>query len=146
MLVTNWLTDCRIVNLIDVTLACEDAYSKLVELLMLMMWIVLATVCWRLGRWGLIIKLKFCANFEQKVVKILELKFRQDFEAGVCSTFSRWYFVHVMKLNLSRDSEASFGRYFELQISAFFLLSNFEKADCSIFARLVGWSVSWRHH
>ena len=25
------LTDCRIVNLIDVTLACEDAYSKLAE-------------------------------------------------------------------------------------------------------------------
>ena len=33
MLVTNWLTDCRLVNLIDVTLACEDAYSKLVEVL-----------------------------------------------------------------------------------------------------------------
>ena len=25
------LTDCRLVNLIDVTLACEDAYSKLAE-------------------------------------------------------------------------------------------------------------------
>ena len=31
MLVTNRLTDCRLVNLIDVTLACEDANSKLVE-------------------------------------------------------------------------------------------------------------------
>ena len=33
MLVTNWLTNslCRLVNLIDVTLACEDANSKLVE-------------------------------------------------------------------------------------------------------------------
>ena len=33
--VTNWLThsltNCRLVNLIDVTLACEDANSKLVE-------------------------------------------------------------------------------------------------------------------
>ena len=29
--VTDSLTDCRLVNLIDVTLACEDAYSKLVE-------------------------------------------------------------------------------------------------------------------
>ena len=28
---TNSLTDCRSVNLIDVTLACEDANSKLVE-------------------------------------------------------------------------------------------------------------------
>ena len=30
-LVTNSLTDCPLVDLIDVTLACEDAYSKLVE-------------------------------------------------------------------------------------------------------------------
>ena len=36
MLVTNWLTDsltlCRLVDLIDVTLACDDANSKLVEI------------------------------------------------------------------------------------------------------------------
>ena len=31
MLVTDLLTHCRLVNLIDVTLACEDAYLKLVE-------------------------------------------------------------------------------------------------------------------
>ena len=31
MPVTNSLTNCRIVNLIDVTLACEDANSKIVE-------------------------------------------------------------------------------------------------------------------
>ena len=31
MLVTNSLTHCRLVNLNDVTLACEDANSKLVE-------------------------------------------------------------------------------------------------------------------
>ena len=30
-LVTNSLTDCCLVNLIDVTLACEDANSKLVQ-------------------------------------------------------------------------------------------------------------------
>ena len=48
-----------------------------------------------------------------------------------------------MKLNLSRDSEASFGQYFELQIVAFFLLSNFEKADCSIFARLVSVTINF---
>ena len=30
-LITNWLTDSCLVNLIDVTLACEDANSKLVE-------------------------------------------------------------------------------------------------------------------
>ena len=28
---THSLTHCRLVNLIDVTLACEDVYSKLVE-------------------------------------------------------------------------------------------------------------------
>ena len=31
--VTHWLTNCCLVNLIDVTLACEDANSKLVEVL-----------------------------------------------------------------------------------------------------------------
>ena len=31
MLVTNSLTHSCLVNLIDVTLACEDAYSKLVK-------------------------------------------------------------------------------------------------------------------
>ena len=31
MLVSDWLTHCRFVNLIDVTLACEDGNSKLVE-------------------------------------------------------------------------------------------------------------------
>ena len=51
---TDSLTHCRLVNLIDVTLACEDAYSKLVEvvtvvLMMLMLRIMLATVCYRSG-------------------------------------------------------------------------------------------------
>ena len=32
MLVTNSLTHCCLVNLIDVTLACEDGNSKLVEI------------------------------------------------------------------------------------------------------------------
>ena len=31
MLVTHSLTNCRLVNLIDVTLVCEDGNSKLVE-------------------------------------------------------------------------------------------------------------------
>ena len=43
MLVTNsltdWLTHCRLVNLIDMTLVCEDAYSKLVEI------VTVADVC-----------------------------------------------------------------------------------------------------
>ena len=36
---TNSLTDCRLANLIDVTLACEDTYSKLVEV------VTVAEVC-----------------------------------------------------------------------------------------------------
>ena len=46
-------------------------------------------------------------------MKILKLKFRQDFEAGFCSA-SCLCFVEVMKLNLGRDSEARFGQDFEL--------------------------------
>ena len=49
----------------------------------------------------------------QGLVKILKLKFSQDFEAGVCSVFCFWCFVEVMKLNLGRDSETRFGQDFE---------------------------------
>ena len=48
------------------------------------------------------------------LVKILKLKFRQDFEAGVCSAFCRCCFVDVMKLNLGRDFEARFGQDVEM--------------------------------
>ena len=47
------------------------------------------------------------------LVKILKLKFRQDFKAGICSAFWRCCFVEVMKLNLGQDSEARFGQDFE---------------------------------
>ena len=46
-LVTNYLTNCCLVDLIDVTLGCEDANAKLVEVfnvLMLMLRNVLKTV------------------------------------------------------------------------------------------------------
>ena len=85
MLVTNSLThsltDCRFVNLIYVTLACEDANSKLVEV------VTVADVdaedhvgnsllIWELT-FGHKAKLLFrlCA---QGLVNILKLKFRQD--------------------------------------------------------------------
>ena len=63
MLVTNSLThsltNSCLVNLFDVTLACEDATQNLLRLLlMLMMRIVLATVCWKL-RFGHKAKLLF---------------------------------------------------------------------------------------
>ena len=49
------------------------------------------------------------------MVKILKLKFRQDFEAGNCSAFCRSCFVEVMKLNLGRDFEARFGQDLKLK-------------------------------
>ena len=44
------------------------------------------------------------------------LKFRRDFEAGICSAFCRWCFVEVMMLNLGRDFEARFVHYFEFYV------------------------------
>ena len=69
------------VMLIDVTRASEDAklptqnLLRVSLLLMLMMWIVLATVSCRFGSWGWVIKLNFCSDFEHNNLK---LKFRQD--------------------------------------------------------------------
>ena len=50
------------------------------------------------------------------LVKILKLKFKQDFETGACSAFCRKCFVEVMKLNLGRYSEARMGQDFEFQV------------------------------
>ena len=90
------------------TLACEDANSKLVEVVsvaedhvgnsLLQIWeltfLPKARLLFRLWAQGL--------------VMILKLKLRQDFEAGVWSVFCRWCFVEVTKLNLGRDSKAIF--------------------------------------
>ena len=121
MLVSNSLTDsltnCCLVILIDVGLACEDANSKLVEVVtvahddaenhvgnnLLQIWEL---------TFGPNTKLLFWLR-AQGLFKILKLKFRQDFEAGVCSVFCRWCFVEFMKLNLGRYSKARFGQYFE---------------------------------
>ena len=78
---TDQLTDCCFVDLIDVTMACEDAYSKLLLLLMIVMRIVLARVCCRFGNWGLVIKLYFCSDFEY---------FSRDFEVEVQVRFWSW--------------------------------------------------------
>ena len=68
--VTHWLTNCCLVNLIDVTLACEDANSKLVEV------VTVADVdnedgvgynLLQIWSWGLDIKLNLCSDFEHKV-------------------------------------------------------------------------------
>ena len=118
---THWLTDSLtdscLVNLIDVTLACEDAFWRLVEV------VTVVDVSdedrvgnsllqiWKL-RFGQKAKLMF-RLWAQGLVKILKLKFRQDFKAGVCSAFCRWCLVEFMKLNLGRHSKARFGQYFE---------------------------------
>ena len=102
---TNWLCHSCLVDLIDVTLACEYANSILIEVVtahaekpvdnsLMQIW-----------------KLKFCRRDEslfrlwaQGLVEILKLKFRRDFEAEVKSVLCCWCLVEVMKLNLSRNT------------------------------------------
>ena len=71
-------------------MACEDANSKLLLLLMLMMRNVLTTVVYRFGSWSLAMKLNFVQTlstrfgqeFEVEVqAKLLKLKFGQYFAA-----------------------------------------------------------------
>ena len=76
---TDWLTNCCLVNFTDVTLACEDANSKLVDVVtvadedrvgnnLLQIWKL------RFGqKANLLLRL-----WAQGLVKILKLKFRQD--------------------------------------------------------------------
>ena len=90
---THSLTNSCLVNLIDVTLACKDANPKLIEV------VTVADVdaddnvgnsllqFWELT-FGPKAKLLF-RLLAQGLVKILNLKFRQDFEAVVCSAFCR---------------------------------------------------------
>ena len=113
---TDWLTNCRLVNLIDVSLACEDGNSKLVEVITVVVDAEDNVGNSLLQIWGLTFGPKAKLMFRlwaQGLVKILKLRFRQDFEAGFCSAFCRWCFVEVMKLNLGWDSEARFGQDFE---------------------------------
>ena len=97
---TSWLTSWRLVDFIDMTLGCEVASSKLVEVVTVDedIRIVLATVCCRFGNWGFILKLDFAQTLSTRFSKDFELKFRQYFEAGVWIVFCRWCFVEVMKL------------------------------------------------
>ena len=90
MLVSDSLTHSCLVNLIDVTLACEDGKSKLVEVVtvvdvndedrignnLLQIWEM------RFGH-----KAIFFRYRSQGLIKIVNLKFKQDFEAGVWFIF-----------------------------------------------------------
>ena len=117
----NWLTDSCFVDLIDVTLACEDAYSKLVEVVT----VVDVSDEDRVGnsllhiqklRFGHKAKLLF-RPWAQGLIKILKLKFRQDLKLEFCHFFSAAVLKNVeSKINLGRDSEARFGQDFEAQV------------------------------
>ena len=87
-------------------------FLRLLLLLMLMLRIMLQI--WEL-KFGPKTKLLF-RLWAQGLVNILKLKFRQDFEAGICSAFCRWCFVEVMKLNHGRDAAARFGQDFEFWV------------------------------
>ena len=60
----------------------------------------------QIWKWGLVIKVNFCSDFEHKVWS----KFNRDAEAEVWSIFCCWCLVEVMKLNLG--SKARFGHDF----------------------------------
>ena len=85
-------------------------------LLMLVMRIVLATVCYRFGSWGLVMKLNFCSDLEHMVwsrfcswifCEILKLKFGQYFAADVWLRLQSWILVKILNLGLmlNRDSK-----------------------------------------
>ena len=80
------------------------------------MMIVLATICCRFGRWGLVKKLNFCSDIEHKVWSRF-----WSWSSGKIWSWSLINFFLLMfcrgyvepKLNLGRDSEARFGQDFE---------------------------------
>ena len=73
------------VDLIDVTLACEDANSTLVTVDAEKR---VDNILVRSGDWNFVVKIIFVQT-AQGLVEILKLKFRQNFEAGFCSAFCR---------------------------------------------------------
>ena len=98
------------------SLACEDAYSKLVEI------VTVADIDAEenvgnslLQIWELTFspKTKLFQTMSTRVGQDFEVEVQQDFETGASSAFCRWCFVEVMKLNLGRYSEARLGQDFE---------------------------------
>ena len=64
------ITDSLLLSKLDLCVCVKMPTQNLLGLLlllMLIMWIVLATVCCRFGSWGLVIKLDFCSDLEHKV-------------------------------------------------------------------------------
>ena len=143
MLVTNWLTDSlthwlthsRLVNLIDVALACEDANSKLVEVVtvahvdaedhvgnsLLQIWELtfgpkakllfgLWAQSWsRFWSWssGKILNLEVCSSFCRWcfVPQTLSTRVGQDFEVGSSARFWNWSLFSILSLMFCRGYE-----------------------------------------
>ena len=108
----NSLTNFCLVNLIDVTLACEDAYSKIVEVADVDDENRVGNSLLQIWKLRLVKKLNFSSDFEHKFGQDFEVEVKGRFEAGVWSVVFCWCIVEVIKLNLGRDSEAWFGQYF----------------------------------
>ena len=129
---THWLTHSCLVNLIDVTLACEDANSKLVDVV---------TVAdddrvGRFGNWGLVKKLNFCLDWAQGLVKILKLKLRQDLKQE---------FGQFFLLIFCRGYEVeSWSRFWSKVWSIFWSLSLVERLMFGWEFEVDAWSTFWR--
>ena len=109
----NWLTDCCWVNLIDVTLACEDAKSKLVEA------VSVADVDAK-------------DNVGNSLLQIWELNFCSDFEHKGWSSFAveaqarfwSWILFSILPLMFCRDYEIeSWSRVWSWVWPRFWILS-----------------------
>ena len=113
--VTHWLTHCRLVNLIDVTLACEDGNSKLVEVVtvvevddekrvdnsLVQIWKVNFghKVKFLFGLWGQ--GFKVCSRFWSWCSgKILKLKFGHYFAADAWLWLWSSFLVVILKLGV----------------------------------------------
>ena len=99
---THWLTHSRLVNLIDVTLVCEDGNSKLVEVVT----VVDVDEEDRVGNSLLLIwELRFGhkANFFRYCQ--LSTRVDQDFEFEVQARFWSWSLVNILQLMFCRGYE-----------------------------------------
>ena len=100
LLVTHWLTDCRLVNLVDATLVCKDANSILVEV------VTVADVddehrvgnsLLQIWSWRLVIKLNFCSDFEHKGWS--------RFWSWSSARFWNWSLLSILPLMFCRGDE-----------------------------------------
>ena len=133
MLVTHWLTDwltdslthCRLVNLIDVTLACKDGNSKLVEVVtvvdvddekrvdnsLVQIWKVKfghkVKFLFRLWGQGFKVWLRF---WSWSSGKILKLKFGHYFAADAWLWLWSSFLVEILKLGLVKIFKFKFCR------------------------------------